>query len=65
MPAKLTNMSAVRSKARVCRLGKEQVRSVLAGVTVRSGVSSRAPEAQRSSKARVSRDIGMTMGIPP
>jgi hypothetical protein len=65
MPAKLTNMSATRSPARVCRPGKEQERPVVAGVTVRSGVSSRAPEVQRSSKVQVSRNIGMTMGIPP
>jgi hypothetical protein len=38
---------------------------VLAGVTVRSGVSSKAPKVQRSSKVQVSRDIGIMMGIPP
>jgi hypothetical protein len=57
-------MSAARSLVRVCRSGKEQVRPVLAGVTVQSNVSTRAPEVQRSSKVQVSRDIGIMMGIP-
>jgi hypothetical protein len=65
VPAKLTNMSAARSPVRMCRPGKEQVRPVLAGVTVQPGVRSRAPEMQRSSKAQVGRDIGIMMGIPP
>jgi hypothetical protein len=65
VPAKLANMSAARSPVRMCRPGKGQERPVLAGVTVLSGVSSRAPEAQRSSKVQVSRDIGIMMGIPP
>jgi hypothetical protein len=65
VPAKLTSMSAARSPARMCRPGKEQVRPVLAGVTVQPGVSNKAPEVQRSSKVQVSRDIGMMMGIPP
>jgi hypothetical protein len=43
----------------------EQARPVVAGVTVPSGVSSRALEAQRSIKVQVSRDIGKMMGIPP
>jgi hypothetical protein len=58
-------MSAARSPVRVCRPGKEQVRPVLAGVTVQSGVSNKAPEVQRSSKVQVSRDIGKMMGILP
>jgi hypothetical protein len=65
VPAKLTNMSAARSPVRMCRPGKEQARPVLAGVTVQPGVCSRVPEVQRSSKAQVSRDIGIMMGIPP
>jgi hypothetical protein len=65
MPAKLTSMSAGRNLARMCRLGKEQARSVVARVTVQPGVSSRAPEVQHSSKVQVSRDIGMMMGILP
>jgi hypothetical protein len=65
VPAKLTNMSAARSPVRVCRPGKEQVRPVLAGVTVQPVVCSRAPEVQRICKAQVSRDIGIMMGIPP
>jgi hypothetical protein len=63
--AKLTNMSAARSPVRMCRPDKGQERPVLAGVTVRSGISSRVPEAQRSSKVQVSQDIGTIMGIPP
>jgi hypothetical protein len=43
----------------------ERARPVAAGVTVHSGVSSRAPEVQRSSKVQVSRDIGKMMGILP
>jgi hypothetical protein len=58
VPAKLTNMSAARSPVRMSR-------PVLAGVTVQPGVCSRAPEVQRSSKAQISRDIGIMMGIPP
>jgi hypothetical protein len=65
MPAKLTNMPAARVLARMCRPGKEQLRPVVAGVTVQPGVSSRAPEVQRSSKAQVNRDIERMMGIPP
>jgi hypothetical protein len=49
----------------MCRPGKEQRRPVVAGVTVQPGVSSKAPEVQRSGKAQVSRDIGKTMVIPP
>jgi hypothetical protein len=58
-------MSAARIPVRMCRPGKEQVRPVLARVTVQSGVSNKAPGVQRSSKVRVSRDIGMMMGILP
>jgi hypothetical protein len=58
VPAKLTSMSAARNLARMCRQGKEQARPVVTGVTVQPGVSSRAPEVQRSSKVQVSRDIG-------
>jgi hypothetical protein len=65
VPAKLTNMSAARSPVRMCWPGKKQVRPVLAGVIVQSGISTRAPEVQRSSKVQVNRDIGMMMGIPP
>jgi hypothetical protein len=65
VPAKLTNMSAARSLVRMCRPGKEQVRPVLARVTVQPSVCSRAPEVERSSKGQVSRDIGIMMGILP
>jgi hypothetical protein len=43
----------------------EQARLVVAGVTVQSGVSSRASEVQRSRKVQLSRDIGKMMGILP
>jgi hypothetical protein len=65
VPAKRTSMSAVRNPTRMFRPGKEQARPVVAGVIVQPGVSSRAPEVQRSSKVQVSRDIGKMMGIPP
>jgi hypothetical protein len=65
VPAKLTNMSAARSPVRMCQPGKEQVRPELAGVTVQSSVSNKAPEVQRSSKVQVSQGIGIMMGIPP
>jgi hypothetical protein len=54
VPAKLTNMSAARSPVRMCRPGKEQVRPVLTGVIVQSGVSNRAPEVQHGNKVQVS-----------
>jgi hypothetical protein len=65
VPVKLTNMSVARISVRMCRPGKEQERPVLAGVTVQPGVCSRVPEVQCSSKAQVSRDIGIMMGILP
>jgi hypothetical protein len=49
----------------MCRPGKEHARPVVARVTVLPGVSSRAPDVRCSSKARVSRDIGKMMEIPP
>jgi hypothetical protein len=51
--------------ARVCRPGMGQHRPVVAGVTVQSGVSSGAPEVQRSIEVQVNRDIGKMMAIPP
>jgi hypothetical protein len=65
MPAKLTNMSAARVLARMCWQGKRQLRPEVAGVTVQPGVSSRAPEVQRSGKVLAIRDIERMMGIPP
>jgi hypothetical protein len=58
-------MSPARVLVRMCRLGMGQCRPVLAGVTVQPGVSSRAPEVQRSKKVQVIRDIERMMGIPP
>jgi hypothetical protein len=58
-------MSAARKPVRMCRPGKEQLRPVGAGVTVQSGVSSRAPDMQCSSKVRVSLDTVKMMEILP
>jgi hypothetical protein len=65
VPAKLTGMSAARRPVRMCRPDKEQLWPVGAGVTVQPDVSSRAPDMQCSSKARVSRDTVKMMEIPP
>jgi hypothetical protein len=65
VPAKLTSMSAARMLARMCRPGMGRFWPVMAGVTVQSGVSSGAPEGQRSNKMQVNRDIEKMMGIPP
>jgi hypothetical protein len=51
--------------AKMCRPGKGQFRPVVARVTVQAGVSSGAPEVQRSGEVQVNRDIEKMMGIPP
>jgi hypothetical protein len=58
-------MSAARMLAKMCRQSKGQFRPVVAGVTVQPGVSSGAPEVQRSGKVQVNRDVERMMGIPP
>jgi hypothetical protein len=65
MLAKLTSMSVARRQARIYRPVKEQHRPVVARVTVQPGVSSRAPEVQRSIKVQVSRDIRRMMVTLP
>jgi hypothetical protein len=65
MPVKVIEMSAIGVPARMFWPGKEQARSVVAGITVLSDVSSRAPDMLYSSKGVVSRDIGKMTGIPP
>jgi hypothetical protein len=49
----------------MCQPGKEQLRPEGAEVTMQPSVSSRAPDMQGSSKARVSRDTVKMMGTPP
>jgi hypothetical protein len=49
----------------MCQLGKEQPRPVAARVIVQPGVSSKAPEVRRSSKAQDSRNTMKMMEILP
>jgi hypothetical protein len=49
----------------MCRPGKGQFRPEVARVTVQPGISSRAPEVQRSGKVQVNRDIERMIGILP